>query len=135
MTDWTESGVDGRIAEVSDKTTPTGQAYLKREFTYATTDDGVDHVQTLTLSEYDGSAWTAVRQLTYDYYGTSESYGLPGDLKTIVTEQWDAVSGRLGWRRHQLLPLLHGHDQRPRAETRVAPERLRRLRGRLRRPR
>ncbi len=31
--------------------------------------------------------------MTYDYYGsTGDTYGLPGDLKTIVTEQWDAAA-------------------------------------------
>ncbi len=49
MTDWTEAGRRGRIAEVLDKTTPTGQAYQKRVFTYVTTDDGIEHVQTQTL--------------------------------------------------------------------------------------
>jgi len=88
VTEWTEAGVGGRIAEVVDKTTPTGQAYQKREFTY----DAIDHVQTLTLSEYNGSTWTNVRKMTYDYYDSGASYGLPGDLKTIVTEQWDATA-------------------------------------------
>jgi RHS repeat-associated protein len=94
VTAWTETGIDGRVAEVLDKTTPTGQAYLKREFTYVTTADGLDHVQTLTLSQYDdtSSEWANVRKLTYDYYGYDASYGLPGDLKTIVTEQWDATA-------------------------------------------
>jgi hypothetical protein len=29
--------------------------------------------------------------MTYDYYGDDASYGVPGDLKTVVTQEWDAV--------------------------------------------
>jgi RHS repeat-associated protein len=96
VTYWTESGVDGRIAEVVDKTTPTGQAYQKRDFTYTTTEDGIQHVETQWVMAYNEgtSTWTNVRLMIYGYYGASygASYGLPGDLKTIVTQQWDAVA-------------------------------------------
>jgi hypothetical protein len=92
VTAWTEAGIYGQITEVLDKTTPAGQATLKREFTYAATYGGREHVHTLTLSQYDDAAseWVNVRRLSYDYYGYDASYGLPGDLKTIVTGHWDA---------------------------------------------
>ena len=87
VTAWTTTG---RIAEVQYKTSssPSCQAYQEREFTYVTTDDGIEHIQTITLQEYDSSAWTNVRRITYEYYATGDSYGLPGNLKKIVTQQW-----------------------------------------------
>ncbi|MCZ7586718.1 MAG: hypothetical protein M5R36_27155 [Deltaproteobacteria bacterium] len=30
--------------------------------------------------------------MTYDYYLDGASYGLPGDLKTVVTQEWDAAT-------------------------------------------
>lgn len=90
VTAWSETGIDGRITEVLDRVTPAAQAHQKRTFSYTTTDDGLEHVQTLTLSQYTGSAWANVRKLTYTYYGSGASYGLPGDLKTILTQHWDA---------------------------------------------
>ena len=91
---WTETGENGRVAEVLYKTATDGPAYQKRVFTYVTTDDGIQHIQTLTLLEYDDatSAWVNVRQITYGYYADGDAYGLPGDLKTILTQQWDAVA-------------------------------------------
>ena len=90
VTDWTE---DGRIKEVQYKTTPTGPAYQKRTFTYVTTADSIQHIQTQTLEHsVNGTAWTNVRRITYSYYDSGESYGLAGDLKTTVTQQWDAAT-------------------------------------------
>jgi YD repeat-containing protein len=101
VTGWTQAGVNGRIAEVEYRTTPTGQAYQRRVFTYVTTGDGVAHVASQTLSEYNASrsTWTNVRKITYGYYATGESYGLAGDLKTITTQQWNATvnSGAGDW--------------------------------------
>jgi len=106
ITDWwdTEQGIDaniiGRMKTVEYKTTPNGQACQKRDFTYSVdytysgseiTDCRV-RVETVTLSEYDGSNWDNVRKMTFDYYGDSESYGSSGDLKTIVTQQWNATT-------------------------------------------
>ncbi|NUQ64053.1 MAG: hypothetical protein HUU20_16370 [Pirellulales bacterium] len=93
---WTTVGVHWYarpcVAEVLDKTTPSGQAHQKRVFTYISAED--PHVETVTLLSYDEgtTSWVNVRKMTYAYYGYGESYGLPGDLKTIVTEAWDAVA-------------------------------------------
>ncbi len=133
---WTETGENGRVAEVLYKTATDGPAYQKRVFTYVTTDDGIQHIQTLTLLEYDAaaSAWVNVRQITYGYYADGDAYGLPGDLKTILTQQWDAAAEDWTGHRHELLPLLHRRRLGPRGKTRAYAKRLRRLRGRLRRP-
>jgi RHS repeat-associated protein len=99
VTAWTQAGSYYQqtqvIAEVVNKTTPNGQAHQKRTFTYWDSQSAAGrcgHVNTVTLSEYDGAAWTDVRRMTYDYYVTGNSYGLPGDLKTIVTQEWDAAT-------------------------------------------
>ena len=125
MTAWT---ADGKIAEVVDKTTPTGQAYHQREFAYwgsASTVGRRGHIQSVTLSEFDGTTWTNVRQMSYDYYVAGDSYGLPGDLKTVVTQQWNGSS--VHGRRHLLFPLQHGHrcdPCRPRVGAGRAAQRL-----------
>ena len=95
VTAWTESGEsEASRGGIGQDHAHRAEAYLKRVFTYVSTDDGPNHVQTLTLSQYDanGSAWSNVRKLTYDYYGYGASLGLAGDLKTIVTQQWDATA-------------------------------------------
>ena len=109
VTDWWADegvdGVDGKIKTVEYMTSDAEHAYQKRDFTYsvAYTDWGEEdpwypddipiarrvRVATITLSEYDGQNWTNVRKTTYDYYGDSESYGAAGDLKTVLTEQWN----------------------------------------------
>ena len=86
---------DGKIVKVLYKTTEGGDPYQLREFTYWNGASAVGrrgHVHTITLSEYDGTNWTNVRQLTYDYYGDSASFGATGDLKTVVTQQWNGSS-------------------------------------------
>ena len=97
VTGWTEPGVGGRIAEVQYETTPGGTPYQLRAYTYTT--DGLDHIASITLQQYDAnspSGWDYVRQITYGYYGkyngSNELFGLSGDLKTITTQQWDATS-------------------------------------------
>jgi RHS repeat-associated protein len=101
VTEWTATtvqangmfnGVHGTIKTVEYKTSPTGQAYQQREFTYAMTDDSVEHIQSITLEEYDPNStnhWPAARKITYEYYADGDSYGLPGDLKKIVTQQYE----------------------------------------------
>ncbi len=86
---------DGKLLRVLYKTTESGQAYQQREFTYWDIESEPGrrgHVHTITLSEYDGANWTNLRQITYDYYGDSESYGAMGDLKTVVTQHWDGAA-------------------------------------------
>ena len=97
VTGWTEPGVDGQIAQVEYETTPDGQAYQERAYTYTT--DGLDHIASITLQQYDANSpfgWDYVRQITYGYYGkyngSDELFGLPGDLKTITTQQWDVAT-------------------------------------------
>ena len=85
---------DGKIIRVLYKTTENGQAYQKREFSYWDNESAPGrrgHVNTITLYEYDTdiSDFAEVRRMTYDYYGESESYGATGDLKTVVTQQWN----------------------------------------------
>jgi len=92
VTGWTGAAGSDKIAEVQDRTSPTGSAYQKRVFTYEAieVDEGIyeDRVETITLYEDN----VEVRKITYGYYeyGDGDSNGLPLDLKTILTEQWDA---------------------------------------------
>ena len=95
VTDWDSN--NNRVATVLDKTSPDGQAYQKREFTYTLADDGVYRVHTITLLEYNGTSWDNVRKITYDYYGTGSDNGLAGDLKSISTQQWDATLAIPAW--------------------------------------
>ena len=74
-------------------TRPRRTASRIRDGRFAYTTDGLDHIASITLQQYDAnstSGWDNVRQKTYTYYGADESFGLAGDLKTITTEQWDA---------------------------------------------
>ena len=90
---WTQDGVDGRIAQVEYETTPGGTPYQLRAYTYTT--DGLDHIASITLQQYDAnstSGWDYVRQIAYGYYAANESFGLAGDLKTIITRQWDVAT-------------------------------------------
>ena len=104
VTGWTEAGVGGKIAEVQYRTTPSGSANQKREFTYTTIDDGTEAglqragEQILWENHAPGTPdWNEVRKVTYDYYADGDGYGLPGDLRRIVTQQWDpTLSGGSG---------------------------------------
>ncbi|HED64687.1 MAG TPA: hypothetical protein ENJ09_03925, partial [Planctomycetes bacterium] len=63
-----------------------------RRYTYTyTLLDGVERL-TRVLAEEGPSTWTTVAQVDYAYYGASESYGEPGDLKlvTITTPMSDS---------------------------------------------
>jgi len=95
VTAWDYFGNEYRPTEVLYRAATTGQAYQKREFTYVTTTDGMVHTQTVALSQFDAttSTWTKIRKLTYTYYVT-ESFGLPGDLKTIRTQYWDTMAAK-----------------------------------------
>jgi hypothetical protein len=59
-------------------------------FDYTQTADGIWHIHSITLSDSNG---TNVRKITYSYYGNYDSNGLAGDLKTILTQQWNGT----GW--------------------------------------
>ena len=94
VTEWTQPGVNGQIADVEYRTTPDGLPYQRQEFTYVATADGLSHIQTQTLQQFDTttSTWTNVREKTYTYYGSNQDFGLPGDLQTITTMQWDTTA-------------------------------------------
>ena len=95
VTGWT----DGKMSTIEYKTTPIGTSYQKREFEYWGSGDGIGHIRSVTLFENDNPAnatWTEVRRISYNYYGDSDLYGLSGDLKTIITQEWDPSAGAAG---------------------------------------
>jgi len=86
---WTESGVDGKIAEVRYKTSASADAYQSRLFSYVESGANAGNIASVTLRQRNGENWDNVRRLSYEYYDGVESYGLLGDLKFIITQQWD----------------------------------------------
>ena len=87
--DW---NTDGTMHAAIYKTSPMADAYQKRVFTYWG-DVYCNHVQTVTLQAWNPDPtvndWGDVRRITYNYYNGSESYGFKGDLKTVVTDNWN----------------------------------------------
>ncbi len=100
VTAWTTQAVDGidsQIKTVQYMTTPNGAPYQERDFVWGTSGGAEGHITSVTLWQLDGSAKTGVREMTYTYYNANDpsssvQYGLPGDLKTVLTQQWDAAA-------------------------------------------
>lgn len=64
---------------------------------------GAHLLSMLTLRRRQNAGpWMNNLRATYQYYGTGESYGAEGDLKTVVTEEWNGWSwvetGTTGYR-------------------------------------
>jgi RHS repeat-associated protein len=90
-------------ADASAVTAPTGaqpstSTYPPRqieEFTYYSSGENAGRLEWITLQGWNGSTQVNTRQVTYTYYGSSDSQGLLGDLQTATEQYWD--SGTSTW--------------------------------------
>ncbi|MGL5096230.1 MAG: DUF6531 domain-containing protein, partial [Planctomycetia bacterium] len=61
------------------------------QFVYDYHASGADAGRMASLTwrrQVDGGSWTDLRRVLHDYYGAGADHGNPGDLKTVVVEEW-----------------------------------------------
>ena len=82
---------DGQIAGVS-RSSAKGTDTLTENFAFTYNTD-LRLTNVLLRRRVNTGSWDDVRQVNYEYYGSSDSHGLEGDLKTVTVQ----APGSSGW--------------------------------------
>ena len=88
LTEVTAEDAEGKVLEVQRSGTEGGQAVTESYlYAYVGAGENAGLLEGVTLRrKVDAGAWATVRTVEYAYYGTSESFGNPGDLKTATVK-------------------------------------------------
>ena len=80
VTEVTSYTADERIEEIQRSATTSGGSTVTQSFRYAYNGEG--RTTSVTLRQrVNAGAWTDIRRVLYEYYGTAENFGSAGDLK------------------------------------------------------